>query len=78
MHRVRVGRSHRITLPSDVCRQLGIDTGDLLWVDVRGDQVVLRKEPGSWAARSFGLHKEVWAGIDPVAYVRAERATWAE
>lgn len=42
-------------------------------VDVRGDHVLLMREPDDYAEQLTGLHAEVWSGIDPAEYVRRER-----
>jgi AbrB family looped-hinge helix DNA binding protein len=78
MQRVKVSRKHQIAVPSEVRRKLGIEAGDILTVEISGDDVVLHKEPKNWAEHMRGLHKEIWKGIDPVAYVRSERDTWDE
>jgi len=76
---VKVSSKHQIALPASVRRELGIRSGDELLVDVSAGHVVLVPKPRSpeeWVKRLAGLHKEVWDGIDPREYVRAEREAW--
>jgi AbrB family looped-hinge helix DNA binding protein len=78
MQRVKVSRKNQIAVPSEVRKKLGIQAGDVLTVDIRDGEIVLRKDPESWADRFYGLHKEIWEGIDPMEYIRQERASWDE
>ena len=78
MQRVKVSRKNQIAVPSEVRKKLGIHAGDVLTVDIRDGEIVLRKDPESWADRFYGLGKEIWEGIDPLDYLRQERASWDE
>ena len=78
MQRVKVSRRFQIAVPSEVRRSLGIEAGDSLIVEVRGDHVILMREPKDWAASLIGLHKEIWEDVDTEEYLRGERAAWAE
>ena len=78
MAKVRVSSKFQIAVPAEVRRQLGIRAGDTLVIDVQGEHAVLLREPEDWAGKFFGLHQQVWSGIDADEYVRRERATWRE
>ena len=78
MQRVKVSRKNQIAVPSEVRKKLGIQAGDVLTVDIRDGEIVLRKDEKGWAERMAGLHKEIWEGIDPLEYIRAERAAWRD
>jgi antitoxin PrlF len=73
---VKVSDKYQIAVPAAVRRQLGIKRGDRLLVDVRGNQIILRREPADYAAELAGLHAEIWEGIDPTEYIRREREAW--
>ncbi len=73
MQRVKVNSKFQIALPTSVRTQLGIQQGDELLIDVRGNHVVLMREPKDYAAALAGLHADVWEGVDPQAYVRGLR-----
>lgn len=42
VYRAKVTGRHAITLPAELCRQLGIEVGDSVELEVRGDTVELR------------------------------------
>jgi AbrB family looped-hinge helix DNA binding protein len=73
MQRIKVGRQFQIALPANVRRELGSQPGDQLPVEVRGNHLLLMREPEDYAAALAGLHAEVWDGIDPQAYIRELR-----
>jgi AbrB family looped-hinge helix DNA binding protein len=73
---VKVGSKFRLTLPAEARRRLGIRPGDRLICEVRRNYVLLMREPESYAEQLEGLHAEIWAGVDPVEYVRRERGAW--
>jgi antitoxin PrlF len=74
--RVKVSKKHQITIPSELRKQLGIKSGDELLVELRGGYAVLLPEPRDYSERLRGLHRQVWAGIEPKEYVRQEREAW--
>jgi AbrB family looped-hinge helix DNA binding protein len=73
---VKVSTKHQIVVPADARRSLGIEAGDRLTVEVTADSIVLRPRAGKAGARLRGLGREVWAGVDPVEYVRQIRKDW--
>jgi len=68
----------QITVPLAVRRQLGIKRGDRLLIGIRGEHVILMREPADYVAALAGLHAEVWEGVDAREYVRRERETWGD
>lgn len=74
--RVKVSSRFQIAVPAAARKQLGIERGDQLIVEVRDGYVVLVPEPRDYVARLRGLHSEIWEGIDPQEYVNRERAAW--
>ncbi len=72
---VKVSTKHQIVVPSAARRALGIEAGDRLTVEIRGDELILH---GSRRAsqRLRGLGSEIWQGVDPVEYVRTLRHEW--
>lgn len=73
MPSVKVSSKHQISLPSKARRELGIEAGDRLSVEVAGDTLILRPRPQRPSARLRGLGREAWHGRDPVGEVRALR-----
>ncbi|MBI4571807.1 MAG: AbrB/MazE/SpoVT family DNA-binding domain-containing protein [candidate division NC10 bacterium] len=73
---VKLSAKYQIVIPREVRRRLGLEAGDGLLVEVRGNTIVLVPRPRSYAKRLRGLHKEVWENVDARAYVREERKGW--
>ena len=72
---------HQITLPAALVRQLRLEPGDKLTVQLRDGRIVLRRQPRTpeeWVRRFSGALKEAYGEtaeeIDE--YVRRERETW--
>lgn len=77
-NRVKVSKKHQIAVPAEVRRELGIKSGDHLLIDVRDGYIVIVPEPDDYARHLRGLHKEIWEGVDPNAYVQDERNAWKD
>lgn len=73
MPSVKVSTKYQISLPSEARRRLGIAAGDRLTVEVRDDELVLKRRPERAFDRLWGLGAHVWKGVDPVEYIRAIR-----
>ncbi len=76
--RVKVSARFQITVPPAIRKQLGIGSGDQLLIEVYEGHAILIPEPENYARKLRGLHREVWQGVDPNAYLRGERETWPE
>ena len=76
--RVKVSNRYQIAVPAAARRQLRIERGDHLLVDIRDGHILLMPEPEDYARHMRGLHREVWEGTEPQEYVRQERETWQE
>ncbi len=63
--RVKVSKKPQSAVPSEVCEQLGIRSGDELLVELRGSYAVLLPEPRDSSRRLRGLHRAVWEGVKP-------------
>src|SRR5215218_504667 len=71
---VKVSTKHQIVVPSEARRELGIEAGDRLDVQVSGDAIVLRKRPARPSDRLRGLAAGKGSyEPDPVTYVRRLR-----
>jgi AbrB family looped-hinge helix DNA binding protein len=68
----KVTTRNQITLPSEARRKLGIQPGDRLTVEVRGDELVLRRRPARASDRLMGIAKGAY-GPDPDRYLRELR-----
>ena len=74
--RVKVNSKHQIAIPATVRKELHIESGDHLLLQVRGGHVILMQEPHDYSVHLRGLHREIWDGIEPQEYVRRERGVW--
>jgi AbrB family looped-hinge helix DNA binding protein len=73
---VKVSNRYQISLPSLARKQLDIQAGDYLLVDIQGGTILLMPQPDDYVAYMAGLHQEVWAGIDTTTYLEQEREAW--
>ncbi len=74
--RVKVSSRYQIAVPATARKQLQINRGDHLLVDVRDGYVILMPEPRDYSQHLRGLHREVWEGVEPQEYVQQEREAW--
>lgn len=75
---VKVSNRYQIALPSVARRQLNIQAGDRLLVDIQGGMIILLPEPKDYVEHLAGLHKEIWQGVDTTEYLEQERDAWLE
>ncbi len=75
---VKVSGKYQISVPAAARRQLCIKAGDRLIVEVRGDHLLLMREPDDWAHHLTGLHADVWKDFDTDEYLRRERDAWTD
>lgn len=78
MERVKISSKHQIAVPSAVRKQLQLESGDYLLVDVREGSILLIPEPRSHSRELRGLYGEIWRDIDPLEYIDNERDSWDE
>ena len=69
---------YQITLPADVRRRLRLRAGDVVYLAVEGDQVMLRGIRGSWTEACRGLGAKLWRSEGGVAAIEAERNAWED
>jgi AbrB family looped-hinge helix DNA binding protein len=68
---VKVSTKHQIVVPSEARRELDIEPGDRLDVEITTDSIVLRKRPRRPSDRLRGLAAgRGWYAPDPVMFVR--------
>jgi len=73
---VKVSKRHQISVPSAVRKRLGIKEGDRLLVEVKGDMMILLREPSDYVDHLAGLHEEIWCDVDVDEYLEDERTAW--
>ena len=75
---VKVSNRYQIALPSLARKQLNIQAGDRLLVDIQDGMIVLLPQPENYAEYLAGLHKDIWQDLDSDAYLEQERDAWMQ
>jgi AbrB family looped-hinge helix DNA binding protein len=75
---VKVSNRYQIALPSLARKQLNIQAGDRLLVDIQDGMIVLLPQPENYAEYLAGLHKDIWQDLDTDAYLEQERDAWLQ
>ena len=73
---VKVSNRYQIALPSLARKQLNIQAGDRLLVDIQDGMIVLMPQPENYAGHLAGLHKDIWQNMDTATYLEQEREAW--
>ena len=59
MPMTKVTRNYQITIPAEIRKALGIKEGEYLTVELRGDEIVIRKARKGW--KTFRLGRKLTA-----------------
>lgn len=73
---VKVSKRNQIVVPAIARKQLRIQSGDRLLVDIQDGMLILMPQPENYTQHLAGLHKEVWEGVDPQESINEERKAW--
>ena len=73
---VKVSKRYQIALPSLARKQLNIQAGDRLLVDIQESMIILLPQPQNYVDHLTGLHQEIWESVDTTAYLNRERDAW--
>jgi AbrB family looped-hinge helix DNA binding protein len=73
---VKVSNRYQISLPSLARKQLDIQAGDRLLVDIQEGAIMLMPQPEDYVEYMVGLHQDVWQDIDTTTYLEQERDAW--
>jgi bifunctional DNA-binding transcriptional regulator/antitoxin component of YhaV-PrlF toxin-antitoxin module len=80
LFQAKVTGRHAITLPAALCRELEIESGDSVELELAHRQIILRKsEEEDELERLRGILKEYfpdWAAVDD--FIQEERDSWDE
>lgn len=82
VYRAKVTGRHAITLPAELCRQLGIEVGDSVEIRQTAGRATIRRVPSD-SARSApparGILQEEFKDWDDIQqFVAEERAAWGD
>ncbi|MDI9607318.1 AbrB/MazE/SpoVT family DNA-binding domain-containing protein [Candidatus Sordicultor fermentans] len=75
---IKLGSRYQIVIPAEIRKSMGLSERDELLVAKSGNAIVIIPKPKSYADHLMGLHKNVWQGVEPDAYVREERDSWGD
>ncbi len=75
----KVTGRHAVTLPAELCRELGIEVGDMIEFEVGYGQALLRPAGRSRVDSLAGILKDVFPDWESVeAFIEEERSGWEE
>ena len=74
---VKVTDEYQITIPEEVRQRLGVPAGDVVYLSMEGNRVVLSVTPGSWTDATRGLGAEMWRAEGGAVAIERERDSWA-
>lgn len=75
---VTVGPKSQVVIPKNV-RKIATKLRPGKKVSVRpisADSVIIEVKPTSWTKKTYGMHKDIWKGIDATEYINALRDEW--
>ena len=75
---VKVSNRYQISLPSAARKELNIEAGDRLLVDIQDGMIILIPEPEDYVAYLAGLHQDIWQGLNTTIYLNEERNAWRD
>ena len=68
---------YQITIPREVRRRLGLRAGDVIYLALEGERVVLRGARGGWTESTRGLGADLWKEEGGGANaIERERDSW--
>ncbi len=77
---VTVGPKSQVVIPKNV-RKISskIRPGRKVIVRAISDSsVIIEVKSANWAKETYGMHKDIWQGIDAVEYIRNLRKEWIQ
>lgn len=72
----KLTEKYQITIPSEVRRRLGLRAGDVVYLALEGEKVVLRATQGGWTESTRGLGADLWREEGGAAAIERERESW--
>jgi len=76
MPKARLSSKYQITIPKAIRERLKLKKGSRVTLVAGEKAALLLPYPEKWTAYGWGLGKDVWKNIDPLEYIRQERASW--
>ena len=73
---VHVSSKYQVVIPKRIREKLKLEKGDALTISLRGETIIMRVRPESFAEYTLGLHGDVWRDTEATEYVEEERSRW--
>ena len=67
---------YQITIPREVRRRLGLRAGDVIYLALEGEKIVLRGARGGWTEATRGLGADLWKEEGGTEAIERERDSW--
>ncbi|HWN43439.1 MAG TPA: AbrB/MazE/SpoVT family DNA-binding domain-containing protein [Thermoanaerobaculia bacterium] len=67
---------YQITIPREVRRRLGLRAGDVIYLALEGEKIVLRGARGGWTEATRGLGADLWKEEGGAEAIERERDSW--
>ena len=67
---------YQITIPREVRRRLGLQAGDIIYLALEEEKVVLRGARGGWTEATRGLGADLWKEERRANAIECERDSW--
>ena len=67
---------YQITIPREVRRRLGLRAGDVIYLALEEEKVVLRGARGGWTEATRGLGAYLWKEEGGADAIERERDSW--
>ena len=67
---------YQITIPREVRRRLGLRAGDVIYLALEEEKVVLRGARGGWTEATRGLGADLWKEEGGANAIERERDSW--
>jgi AbrB family looped-hinge helix DNA binding protein len=73
----KVGKKGVLIMPAEIRKKTGLKDGDDVLIDVDEQGTIhILKRPTNFSEALRNLYPEIWENVDPVGYVKEERASW--
>lgn len=67
---------YQITIPREVRRRLGLRAGDVIYLALEEEKIVLRGARGGWTEATRGLGADLWKEEGGANAIERERDSW--
>jgi len=67
---------YQITIPREVRKRLGLRAGDVIYLALEGEKIVLRGARGGWTEATRGLGADLWKEEGGTEAIERERDSW--